>query len=78
MVSEGGCMRGLATLPQGSTEAFSGQKDGRHARGPADDALLGGVLGVSRSVEHEVLSSLSYPRFLLSLFSCIVFVLGLF
>jgi len=32
------------------------------------DALLGGLLGVSKSVEREVLSVLSYRRFLLRVF----------
>jgi len=33
----------------------------------ADGALSGGLLGVSRSMEHEFLSILSYRRFLLSM-----------
>ena len=61
-------------------------RDGRPSRGP-DDATPSlykqavhcwEVLGMSGSLEREVLSVLSYPSFCVCMFFCIVFVFGLF
>ena len=67
-------MRSLATLPKVDPGAFSGQRQGwKTPRGPhwqctasvcSGSALLGDLLEVSRSREHDLLSVLSiYPRF---------------
>jgi len=69
-----GLMRGLATLPQGGSRSLKWSKTGM--KDPQEDplavhcfcvcsgsALLGDLLGVSRSRERDLLSVLSiYPR----------------
>jgi len=87
-----GPMRGLATLPSVHPGAFSGQKQGRKTpRGPpvvhcfcvcSGCALLADLFGLSRFVECDLLSVLSYPwfpltfivpyHFLLGMSSCVV------
>ena len=77
-----GLMRGLATLPQGGSRSLqwseTGMEDPQEMEDPlavhcfcvcSRSALLGDLLGVSRSRERDLLSVLSiYPRFFFCVF----------